>query len=66
MLFALQTYAAYHDEHSAPFSWRTRSQQNLLFDVGPQFRDGDILSPIHWEIRNNTAMPHCFLDNMTF
>ena len=33
-----QTYAAYHDEHSAPFTWRTRSQQNLIFDVGPQYR----------------------------
>ncbi len=28
-----QTYT-YHDEHSAPFSWRTRSQQDLPFESG--------------------------------
>ena len=46
--FQTQTYAAvYHDEHSSPFTWRTRSQQNLIFDIGrqPQYRDGQKLRP---------------------
>lgn len=30
----LQTYT-YQDEHSAPFSWKTRSQQDLTTEFGP-------------------------------
>ncbi len=38
-----QTYA-YHDEHSAPFSWRTRSQQDLAFESGrpPSVTSGEL------------------------
>ena len=33
-LFFFQTYS-YRDEHSAPWSWMTRSQQELSFESGP-------------------------------
>ena len=30
--FQIQTFS-YRDEHSSPFGWKTRSQQNLHFDI---------------------------------
>ena len=35
-----QLYATYRDEHSAPFSWMTKSQQELRFDSGTP--EGDV------------------------
>ena len=33
--FTLQTYSStYRDEHSAPWTWMTRSQQELRFESG--------------------------------
>ena len=32
---------SYRDEHSAPFGWRTRSQQNLHFDIYGEEAEGE-------------------------
>ncbi len=41
-VFFLQTYT-FHDEHSAPFGFRSRSQQDLSFEAGalPPHPPGD-------------------------
>ncbi len=56
----LQTYS-YRDEHSGPFSWMTRSQQELSFESGPiEYIDGveelDVLTASPSRVLNRQSL----------
>lgn len=55
---SFQTYA-FSDEHSAPFSWHTKSQQDLRFEAGSEAADGDsdARPPTEEDLETLTASP---------